>query len=297
MNWSNVRRAVGSLLVFAGIACEPLCFAASSASPSPYVGIRLVKVERNIPYGVGLIRGGSAKQTLMLDAYLPGQNTQPGKAAMLLIHGGGFTGGDKKDYEDAGCYFAERGFVCFSINYRLMGDDPPKQISSTFEDAKTAVRWIRKHCGEYGVSPKRISAMGSSAGASIADTLALSGADEFRPDVDAPENNPTEDSRIQAAVDHSGGCAATGEADPKDAPLLIIHAVGDTTSPFQCAESLRDRMKAGGAKYEFLALPGNEHVPSLSTEFKGKTLYEHVREFLAENLTGDWTRENIVVVR
>ncbi|NUM53256.1 MAG: alpha/beta hydrolase [Candidatus Hydrogenedentes bacterium] len=242
-----------------------------------------VVVTKDVQYGVGLIENGASRQPLFLDIYRVGQGAEL-KPTLILIHGGGFSGGDKSNYEKVARQFAAQGFVCFSINYRLTGNKPPNGIASTFEDAKTAVRWIRAHQTKYGVDPKRIAAMGSSAGASIADTLALSEASEYRPDLDVPENNPSVDSSIQACIDHSGGCAASGTADSEDPPILIMHAIGDSKSPFSCAEHLRDRITKAGGTCRFLALPGSDHVPPLETTFNGKTLFDHVLAFLNEHL-------------
>ena len=60
---------------------------------------------------------------LKLDLYVP-ENEDTQRPLVVFTHGGGWSGGDKaNDAEVAFCnFFAERGFVCASINYRLRGD-------------------------------------------------------------------------------------------------------------------------------------------------------------------------------
>ena len=58
-----------------------------------------------------------------LDLYVP-DNEDTQRPLVVFTHGGGWSGGDKAGTREAEfCnYFAERGFVCASLNYRLRGD-------------------------------------------------------------------------------------------------------------------------------------------------------------------------------
>ena len=60
--------------------------------------------------------------------------------AVVLIHGGGWRSGDKRDYADQCRELASRGFVAATINYRL------SQVAvwpAQLVDAQLAVRWLR----------------------------------------------------------------------------------------------------------------------------------------------------------
>ena len=57
--------------------------------------------------------------------------------------------------------FAARGYVVAIVQYRGTGIAPfPAQA----KDAKTAVRWLREHAGEYHVDPDRMAMWGDSSG-------------------------------------------------------------------------------------------------------------------------------------
>lgn len=86
---------------------------------------------------------------------------------VILIHGGGFRGGDKSSvspqtvakYKDAGIAFA-------SMNYRLTneGEFPyPTQM----EDAARGLQTIRHRASEWNIDPNKIACYGGSAGAGI----------------------------------------------------------------------------------------------------------------------------------
>ena len=83
----------------------------------------------DIQYGAAFNNLTKKMQPLLLDLYMPPDaDRRKKKPAFVLIHGGGFTGGDKARH-GAGpgveAYFAaalaQRGFVAVSINYRLTG--------------------------------------------------------------------------------------------------------------------------------------------------------------------------------
>lgn len=63
----------------------------------------------------------------------PKSNTaRPG---VVLVHGGGFSHGDKEEMEDVAIEMATRGFVTVSINYRLTGLFWPFETEKAILDA------------------------------------------------------------------------------------------------------------------------------------------------------------------
>lgn len=105
-----------------------------------------------------------------LDAYLPKGDAEVDRPVMLLIHGGGFAGGDKQleMYRAMATEFARHGFVAFSINYRLgnPGSDPSVP-DTAYADAAKALAWIRANKTQFGINPERIAICGDSAGGNI----------------------------------------------------------------------------------------------------------------------------------
>src|SRR5689334_5708225 len=58
---------------------------------------------------------------LHLDLFLPKTGAGP-FPAVVYVHGGGFSKGDKKAFWRQAAYMASRGFVGASIEYRLSGE-------------------------------------------------------------------------------------------------------------------------------------------------------------------------------
>ena len=106
---------------------------------------------------------------------------------LLLIHGGAFYNGDKQDigYPEMGHYFAERGYVVASINYRLgfkpLAPDLDRAVYRALQDAHAAVCYLIANADEFGIDTTNIFAAGTSAGAITALNLAFM-RDENRPE-------------------------------------------------------------------------------------------------------------------
>ncbi len=144
-------------------------------------------VHRDLAY----VTNGHARQKL--DIYLPKGAARP--PLMILIHGGGFKEGDKRE-EDVAQWLSQ-GYAVASINYRFSWDAVfPAQI----EDCKAAVRWLRANAAKYGYDPERFGALGSSAGGYLVTMLGVTGATTK---FDAGENLDVS-SRVQAVADRYG---------------------------------------------------------------------------------------------
>jgi acetyl esterase/lipase len=90
--------------------------------------------------------------------------------AIVLIHGGGFTGGGKGVMDEAADSFVKAGWVAFNINYGLTG------YPSENNDVYAAIAWVHLHAAAYGADPNAIAVLGASAGGTLAGMVATRGA-------------------------------------------------------------------------------------------------------------------------
>jgi acetyl esterase/lipase len=98
--------------------------------------------------------------SLRLDAYiLNGQGPFP---SVVFIHGGGFTGGDKRSLPTPLLdLLTQAGFNWFSVNYRL---SPRYTFPSPTDDVERALEFLKSHAERYKIDSRRIVLLGQSAG-------------------------------------------------------------------------------------------------------------------------------------
>jgi acetyl esterase len=215
------------------------------------------------------------------------------RAALVLIHGGGWKAGGADVFFPHARYFASRGMVTFSIEYRLLTSEAGSSLNDCYADCASAVRYIRAHADELGVDPKRIAVLGDSAGGHLAAALGTrAGLDDPRDDaaVSAVPDamvlcNPIVDMTDPAWVRFSMGGAAIGrnpkpedlrptpaqleeakrnspffQVRPKQPPSLLMHGLNDrVVSPDQ-ARAFADAMKKAENRCDLKLIEGAKHA-------------------------------------
>ena len=240
-------------------------------------------------------------EQLTLDAYLPATKKKD-RPAIVLIHGGGWRQGDKQLLAQRGRQFAELGYDAFSINYRL---------PAAVEDVQAAVEWLRepKQVKAYGLDPRRIGALGGSAGAHLAGMLATlgkgslakgsriraavswSGPMDFSEFSDAAKAAVPPDERRPSVPGARGAvpeflacdlfddpCAAKAvEASPityvdtSDAPLLLVNSDHELV-PLSQAERMNDALAKAGVEHDLIVLPGFRHASAFGDDVWDQTV-------------------------
>lgn len=108
--------------------------------------------------------------TLTVRCYHP---TKPGPAAgaaLIYLHGGGWTVGTLDQFETPMRIFAERsGAQIYAVEYRLA---PEYKFPTQIEEAEFVVRWLHDNAAERGVDPTRIALGGDSAGGNMTCVVA-----------------------------------------------------------------------------------------------------------------------------
>ena len=130
--------------------------------------VKLLTLNVPLPADVELLSdieyGKVGPRSLKLDLYRPKKMGTP-VPGLIFIHGGGWSGGDKKVYRVHASRYAQRGYVAVSIAYRFSGEAP---FPAAVQDAKCAVRWMRTQGKRYGIDPNNIAVLGGSAGGHLA---------------------------------------------------------------------------------------------------------------------------------
>src|SRR5581483_9639692 len=77
-----------------------------------------------------------------LDVCIPPSGFPPGRPAVVMIHGGYWTVGDRQAYAAPCRMAAGEGIVSVTIDYRLANGDPHNYWPAQAVDAQLAVRWL-----------------------------------------------------------------------------------------------------------------------------------------------------------
>ncbi|HSP76842.1 MAG TPA: alpha/beta hydrolase [Cryobacterium sp.] len=156
------------------------------------------------------------------------------RPAVLSIHGGSWTRGDKgnSDWRLVCTWLASEGFVAYSVNYRLV---PDAVFPAALDDVALAVEWARDpvNAKTYGIDPDRIGVFGGSAGGNLAALLGTRGSGSL-----------TEGARVAAVVELSAPLDLTHPAlGAGQAPAGLQNIVLDYVG----CETLRDCDTAAAA--------------------------------------------------
>ncbi len=114
------------------------------------------------------------------EVFLPDAAKRTG-AAVVIFPGGGYTvlasGHEGRDYAK---WLNERGIVGVLVKYRVSGEDKAGyQFPVPLLDARRAIRVTRSKAAEWGVDPKKVGVMGSSAGGHLASMTATLWEEKF----------------------------------------------------------------------------------------------------------------------
>jgi acetyl esterase/lipase len=119
-------------------------------------------------------------EDLMLDLYLPQSDPDFERAAVIFVHGGGFSGGQRDDeiIKKFCNQLAGYGYVVASISYRLTrkgqktgfgcncpANDKLNTFNMAVEDVQDASFFLIQNREQFGIDPQKIILAGSSAGA------------------------------------------------------------------------------------------------------------------------------------
>ena len=106
------------------------------------------------------------------DLYLPGSPVQNQTfRPIMMIHGGCFNGGDKRDLAPVAKRFAREGFAVLALNYTL-ATDHESSYSDVIGDLKTHMHWlVSDQAKTLKIQPDWIGAYGESSGGTLVSYL------------------------------------------------------------------------------------------------------------------------------
>ncbi len=214
--------------------------------------------------------------SLKLDALVPpGAGPFP---ACIIVHGGGYTKGDKQSYVTPLFEpLARAGFACFTIDYRL---GTQARWPACIDDLAAALRWVKAHAAEHRVDAARIALIGESSGGhmvSYAGTrrdiapLCAAVVPMYAPhdfEMQVRNRNKLGDSMtallgLTELNDHAWQklreISATTHVRENMPPYLLIHGEKDASVPFEQSVIFQNLMREKGNVCDLIAVPNAGH--------------------------------------
>ncbi len=202
-------------------------------------------------------------------------------ACIVVIHGGGWDGGDRTQLAGWNARFAAQGCAVAAISYRLA---PQFIWPAQGDDVRAAIAWLKAHATQLNFDPTRLVLLGRSAGGQLATAVGYGARDPAIRGVIAlygPHDMPFAWSvsrendalnSVKLMRQYFGGppdtpaqraCyeSASGQllARPDSPPTLLIHGTLDTLAWYRHSERLAARLQELGVPHEHLRLPWATH--------------------------------------
>ncbi|HYZ82863.1 MAG TPA: alpha/beta hydrolase [Bryobacteraceae bacterium] len=230
-----------------------------------------VSVERNIRY--------SDFDQTVLDIYQPKAAASGKRPGVLVIHGGGWTGGRKDAVVSKYVLpWVEKGFVAANVEYRLAS---VATAPAAITDVLNAAEWFRNNARKYNVDPKRIVVTGDSAGghlslmvgmtpksakfgptgnvAAVVDFYGITDVADQLQGINMREYAvkwvPEQESRFELASKVSPISYVRNDVPP----ILCIHGNADEVVPYEHSVQLVKALRQARADAELIPIPNGAH--------------------------------------
>ncbi len=196
--------------------------------------------------------------------------------AVVYVHGGGWSGGNRKQFHPQAADMAAKGFVGLAIEYRLSGE---AKYPAALEDVRAAIRWLRANAKRYGADPRRIGLAGGSAGGHLVALAGLTGKGPdavqavaaFNPVLDLVGFGRRDPANLTGPVakflgkTYAEDPALYESASPLSLvhagapPFLLLHGDADTTVPYRQSAEMKAALEKAQVRVELLTAEGAAH--------------------------------------
>lgn len=181
--------------------------------------------------------------TLEMDVFIPKTKSKEKQPLLVHVHGGGFSGGDRKWDHAVARQAAAEGFVAASISYTLymkgksfscdgVLPEKIKAIQIAANQLQQAVVYFLKNPKDYNIDPAKVFISGSSAGA---ETVLHAAFWDSKMMSVYPQRLP-EGFKYAGVISGAGAIMDLNLISPGNlVPVMLFHGSCDTTVPYGTA--------------------------------------------------------------
>ena len=209
---------------------------------------------------------------LYLYGYYPNNyNACKKHPAIVFFFGGGWIGGSPTQFTEQAKYFASRGMIAMTADYRVAKRNHTTPFDAV-RDAKSAIRFVRENAAILGVDPNRIVASGGSAGGHLAAATGIIKG------LEQPGEDTTVSSRPDALIlfnpvfdNGPGGYGYDRVGDrykeispfhniaPGDSPTILFFGTKDKYVPVKTIKAFQNKMQEAGNRCDLFLYEGQGH--------------------------------------
>jgi len=228
------------------------------------------RFERNLEYA------RPDGESLRLDLCTP-----PGMgpfSAALLVHGGGWTSGDRTQAaRSLIAPLTRAGIAWLALSYRLA---PRHTYPAPVEDVLAAVRWTRTNARRLRLDAERLALVGESAGGHLVADAAVRATDDARVAAVVPFFAPVD---LESDTDRRGGLSVSMRAlfgrteldaaarqvlrdgspirrvRPGLPPFLLVHGTADMSVPYEQSVRMQKTLREKGVACDLITVPDGTH--------------------------------------
>jgi acetyl esterase/lipase len=238
------------------------------------------------------------ERKLLLDAFVPRVDSR--MPAVLVVHGGAWRSGNRRQLHAYATELAKRGMACFAIDYRLA---PQHKWPAQIEDCRAAVQWIRNHAAEYNVDPTRLGAIGYSAGGHLVSLLGVTGNDSTQQDAGTdlrlqavaaggaptdfrwfPDNGKWAEywmgGDLKTVPERFREASAPVYVDKDDPPFFFFNGDTDKLVPVVWTMACHTALQRAGVESELHVVNGANHLQAARNEEALQKAYDFLQERL-----------------
>lgn len=237
---------------------------------------------------------GSTMRNLKMDIIAPKVREGHEKCPLILwICGGAFRVVDRSVWIPEMMYFARKGYIVASIEYRTSNESV---FPASLVDGKAAVRFLKAYADEFCIDTDRICVMGESAGGALASLIGFTEeekeydrgdfldqdssvnavvafygvadmmndfaegkAEEGRYNDDVPPWTFRDYLGINATEETARKSSAITYINEKTPPVMILHGSEDTVVPMEQSTGFYEKLQEQGIYSEFYVVEGAAH--------------------------------------
>ena len=189
-------------------------------------------------------------------------------SCIVFFHGGGWNSGNPEQFDRQSRYFASRGMVAVSVEYRIRNVHGTSPIQA-MEDAKSAIRFIRSNAKLLSIDSNKIAAAGGSAGGHLAavagniDLFDNSNEDltiSSKPNLLILYNPVLHNGRKWPWIDNPSNASPYDNISKGAPPTIILTGTEDKIVPVELIKSYKKRMESIGSRCDLILYEGAEHA-------------------------------------